>query len=351
MLSGGTFRLGELFESANGNFDLQKTHINGKGDYVITAGLANNGIMGKTDIDARVFDKNTITIDMFGAVFYRNFQYKMVTHARVFSLKAKFEITEKQGLFLANSFHFLSKKFGYDNMCSWTKIKDTNIQLPSKNNTPDFDFMDAFIAELQQANKQKLKSYLAQNGLLDCTLTDKERLALETYNNVEWGMFKLGDLFDVKTPKKRFDANKVTVLDKGGYPYVVRVSSNNGCKGFIDEDKNYLNEGNTISFGQDTATIYYQKDPYFTGDKIKVLKAKDNRFSHKNAQFFISAMSKTFSSFSWGSTSFSVNILEKQKLNLPMTKNNQIDFDFMDTLISAVHKLMVKNVVRYVEKV
>ena len=115
--------LEELFESSNGNFDIKKEHINGLGEYVITAGLSENGVLGKTDIQAKIFDANTITVDMFGNAFYRNFRYKMVTHARVFSLKPKFEISPKQGLFFANTLHFLKYKFGYENMCSWAKIK------------------------------------------------------------------------------------------------------------------------------------------------------------------------------------------------------------------------------------
>lgn len=63
---------------------------------------------------------------------------------------------------------------------------------------------------------------------------------------VEWGEFQIGDLFEIKSYAKRFDANKVTLLEKGKYPYVVRMSSNNGQKGYIDEDEKYLNPGNTI---------------------------------------------------------------------------------------------------------
>ncbi|MBW8523607.1 restriction endonuclease subunit S [Chryseobacterium chendengshani] len=129
--------MNKLFISSSGNFDIQKTHINGKGNYVITAGLTNNGVLGKTDVIANIFDKSTITIDMFGLAFYRRFSYKMVTHARVFSLKTTFKITDNQGLFLANSFNFLKKKFGYQNMCTWPKIQDEKVQLPIKNNIID----------------------------------------------------------------------------------------------------------------------------------------------------------------------------------------------------------------------
>ena len=145
----------------------------------------------------------------------------------------------------------------------------------------------------------------------------------------------MGELFEVLTSKKRFDANKVQVFQDGKNPYVVRTSSNNGQRGFIVEDESYLNEGNTISFGQDTATMFYQEKPYFTGDKIKVLKAKNKKFNKNNAQFFISTMAKAFSAFSWGSSSFNVNIIENQKLTLP-TQNGKIDFAFMENFIAEL---------------
>ena len=142
-------------------------------------------------------------------------------------------------------------------------------------------------------------------------------------------------MFEVNSYKKRFDANKIEILDNGSFPYVVRMGSNNGQKGFINEDEKFLNEGNTISFGQDTATMFYQEKPYFTGDKIKILKSKDKRFNKKNAQFFILVMSKAFSSFSWGASSFNVKIIESQKIQLP-ANNGKIDFEFMESFIAEL---------------
>ena len=145
----------------------------------------------------------------------------------------------------------------------------------------------------------------------------------------------MGELFEVNTSQQRFDANKVEILENGKYPYVVRTSLNNGIKGYINEDKHFLNDGNTISFGQDTVTMFYQEKPYFTGDKIKILKSKDKRFNKKNAQFFILTMAKSFSSFSWGSSSFSVKIIENQKISLP-TLNGKINFQFMENFITEM---------------
>ena len=147
----GEFRIGDLFKSSNGDFDIQKKHINGKGDYVVSAGLTNNGIIGKSDVEASVFLRETITIDMFGNAFYRQFPYKMVTHARVFSLSPSFDITDRVGLYLACALHFLPNLFGYENMCSWEKIKDKKIPLPlTLSGEIDFDFMELFIRAVQK---------------------------------------------------------------------------------------------------------------------------------------------------------------------------------------------------------
>ena len=158
----------------------------------------------------------------------------------------------------------------------------------------------------------------------------------EKLRNVKWGEHKLGDIFSVLSYKKRFDTNKVCVLETGRYPYIVRMGADNGQKGYLNENIKYLNEGNTISFGQDTATVFYQEKPFFTGDKIKILKPRNTKFCKKNAQFFIAAMNLAFSSFSWGSTSFSIEIIKNVMLSLPTTFDGEVDYDFMNSLIAEV---------------
>ncbi len=352
----GEFKLGDLFEASNGDFDIQKRHINHKGEFVITAGLSNNGVLGQSDIKAKVFESHSITIDMFGCTFYRSFPYKMVTHARVFSLKPKFEINHKIGLFLSTLFFDYPKKFGYENMCSWAKIKNDKVILPLKPtaNTQtlkdiDFNFMEKFIAELEQCRLAELEAYLKATGLSNTTLSSDEENALNLIG-LMWQSFKLGDLFEVLPYKKRFDANKVNIYaskTKDTYPYVVRTSLNNGIRGYLKENTNFLNAGNTISFGQDTATMFYQEKPYFTGDKIKILRCKNPNFNKINALFFITSLTKAFRNFSWGSASFSVSIIENQNISLPTNQHGEIDFPFMHTLINALMKQTIQGVAEY----
>ena len=161
--------MSDLFESSNGDTDLQKSHINGVGYDVISSGRDNNGVIGKTDIKAKIFNADTITIDMFGNCFYRDEQYKIVTHARVFSLSPLFEgLNNLNGQYIISLFKYLPSVYNYSNMCSWKKIKDDTLSLPiqtDKNNNPlidpkhkyhpdgyipDWDFMEKYIKAIEK---------------------------------------------------------------------------------------------------------------------------------------------------------------------------------------------------------
>ncbi|WQX24808.1 restriction endonuclease subunit S [Helicobacter pylori] len=367
----GEFRLGDLFEASNGDFDIQKRHINHKGEFVITAGLSNNGVLGQSDIKAKVFESHTITIDMFGCAFYRSFPYKMVTHARVFSLKPKFEINHKIGLFLSTLFFDYPKKFGYENMCSWAKIKNDKVILPLKPTANaqsldgiDFDFMEKFIAELEQCRLAELQAYLKATGLENTTLSSDEQNALNVFNNsiggntpcgLTWQSFRLGDLFEVLSSKKIYHANTIKIHDtqiEGSYPYVVRAATNNGIKGFIIDDPTFTNEKNTLSFAQDTFTVFYQKQPYFTGNKVKILKPKFAFKSPKILHFISAILQFILKPLTWGLGSTTESIAEF-KISLPLkpTAKTQsledIDFHFMHTLINALMKQTIQGVAQY----
>ena len=345
----GEFRLGDLFEiegtkSLDSNaIDFVETGIN-----FIGRTFENNGIQGK--ILKRNFEPNepfTITATVIGNYKYVKYQkepyYCSQNINKLTPKKIICKWTEKIAyFFVANIQSFVSLYNGQQGGYKLETINNHRIQLPiTSTGEIDFAFMEKFISELN--------AYLEVTGLKDYTLTPEEENALKDFEKMEWGEFEIGDLFDFLTSKKRFDANKVKILENGNYPYIVRTSLNNGTKGYLNENEEYLNSGNTISFGQDTATIFYQKEPYFTGDKIKIVKAKDDLFNAKNALYFLTSMNKSFQVYSWGSSSFNVDILSKEKMFLPL-QNNSLNYPFMETFISAIQKLVIKDVVLYADK-
>lgn len=188
------FELQDLFDSINGNVDIKKEDINGKGAIVVTAGTANNGILGKTDIEASIVPSNTITVDMFGNCTYRDSSYKMVTHARVFALIPKYAMFNEQiGLFIVTVLEKMIQQYSFDNMCSWNKIKAQKISLPSTEiNEPDWNYMQERIAELEQERIAELEHYLIATGLNDYELTEEDKQILATKLTDGGGITKLG---------------------------------------------------------------------------------------------------------------------------------------------------------------
>lgn len=168
--------------------------------------------------------------------------------------------------------------------------------------------------------------------------------------------FMLSDVFTIYSPKVRFNANTV---DFGGkYPYVARGSSSNGIRGYITENEAYLNPAKSLSFGQDTATVFYQPKAYFTGDKIKIMILKHHELNEKLALYFITAIKKAFSGFSWGQSSFNENIIKKTTITIPVIVSsnpnynytvNDIDWQYMEERITELEQECITELDAYLK--
>ncbi|MBH0228014.1 restriction endonuclease subunit S [Helicobacter pylori] len=165
-------------------------------------------------------------------------------------------------------------------------------------------------------------------------------------NAIKWGEFRLGDLFEVLSSKKIYHANTIKIHDtqiESSYPYVVRATTNNGIKGFIIDDPTFTNEKNTLSFAQDTFTVFYQKQPYFTGNKVKILKPKFAFKSPKILHFISAILQFILKPLTWGLGSTTESIAEF-KFSLPLKPTaktqtlNDIDFTFMEKFIAELEQ-------------
>ena len=283
---------------------------------------------------------------MFGFAFYRQFKYKIVTHARVFSLKPKFMISQKQGLFLVNSFHFLNKEFGYENMCSWTKIKSKRIKLPTKNKKIDFDFMETFITKLEEERISQLDVYLEASGLKDYSLTDEEQQVLDDLKNekIEFLEFTFKNIFN-----KIVQGRRLTKDDQisGNIPFVMSGTTNTGVVNYISNP--------VASFPKNSITIdifgntFYRNYSFGAGDDTGVYWSDTENYSKEVMLFMSTAMGKSlFKQFDFGKklrSSQSLNF----KMKLPIY-DNKPDYKTMETLILAIKKQVIKDVVLYTDK-
>lgn len=358
------FRLDELFgKPIRGTRLVKEQRVTGNIP-LITAGFNNQGVAEFISNEEQTTFDGGLTIDMFGNCFYRDYAFKADDNILVFDSK---DISKEAKLFIVTSINKVTKGlYSYGNQYRMKEFSDTIIKLPVKSSEEiDWEYMQERITELEQERITELEQYLIATGLNDYELTDEDKEILATkltgggvlQNSIsgngclkEARMFRVGDLFEVKTPVKKFNANAVEITDRIGHPYVVRSSANNGIRGYIDEDEAYLNEGNTFSFGQDTATIFWQEKPYFTGDKIKVLKPIFECNS-EIASYVMNGITKAFSHFSWGTQSFKVSVIEDGEFLLPVTCDGTPDWTYMEKYIHAIEKVVIKDVVDYKDSI
>ena len=357
------FKVGELFDGTSGDTDIKKKHLDGDGYPVITAGVANLGVAGYSSVTAKILPANTLTIDMFGNCYFRPFEYKMVTHARVFSLSLKNgQLTPETGLFICTMFKQLSLKYSYGNMCSYSKIKTESIQLPVKPGTDavaysqddiDWDYMESYIHDLEQSYIQELDAYLKETGLDDYHLTDADHALLD--REPVFRAFGVGELFDCQTTKN-YNPNTVQLPD-GNTPYVTRSAFNNGITGYLgDEPGVFMNKGNCITIGAEGGVAFYQPDDFIAG--IKVYTLRHERMTCEIGMYLCGALNVHSHIYSYTNA----RILDKIKaefIQLPVKPGtddiaytqDDIDWDYMEAYSRVMEKQVIADVVDYKNEV
>ncbi|PRJ53946.1 restriction endonuclease subunit S [Haemophilus influenzae] len=362
MSSGGFFKdvlIEDVLEWQKNIFELNPLHLNkltveGNNKFPFYGqSVMNNGIISYECLQERVLNnknsKPTILIhsNNQNLVYLETPFYLKDGHGATSVLQANC-LTKNSALYLISIISkVIKEKFNYDFKATKIALKNTKIFVPYINQEPAFSYMEDFITELQAERLQELQGYLQVTGLSNYTLTEEEQRAIEGLKStVEQEMFTMQDIFRITTSAKKFNAKDLSF--DGIYPYVVRTEKDNGIRGYITEDKKYLNPENTISFGQDTATMFYQKNAYFTGDKIKIFSLKNKILNRSIALYLITRMKKSFSVFSWGSM-FNEEVLNKTEIYLPIN-NGQIDYSKMELITSAVQKLVIADVVKYADR-
>lgn len=361
------FKVGDLFDGSTGDTDLKKEHLDSQGYPVVTAGVDNLGIAGYSSTNAKVLPANTLTVDMFGNCYFRPFEYKMVTHARVFSLSLKDgQLTPETGLYICTMFNWLRSKYNYSNMCSYKKIKAESIQLPVKLGTDevnyteddiDWAYMESYIHELEESYIQELDAYLKETGLDDYTLTDDEREVLE--REPVFKEFKVTTLFDIVNTKsiRQSDVREQLQSNDGSIPYITASDKNNAIAAYIECPQEWIDKGNCIFIGGKTTTVTYQSQDFCSNDSHNLalyLKNEQARTEHVQL-YLVSILKKAFANKYQWSNALSKTKIKAESIQLPVKQGTDdvdyteadIDWVYMDAYVRVMEKLVIADVVDY----
>ena len=336
--------LKELFSIKRGKRLTVEYRVKGERP-LVTAGFEKTGVAEYIgNENQETFPEDTITIDMFGNTFYRNYKYSADDNILV--LFNKKEMPSKAKIFIVNLINRqLHNKFSYGKQFRIGGFEQTKIQLPIKNGKIDFDFMESFIAELEAERIKKLEDYLVANGLKDYTLTAEEKQVLKDFEKQKFGEFNVIDVFDVKNTKSILSRD--IIENSGDTPYLCASTENNAISSYISYDEKYLDKGNCVFIGGKTFVVTYQEKDFYSNDSHNLALYFKNKITKLNQLYLATCINKSLGhKYSWGN-SISKAKIQSDKVSLPI-KDNQPDYELMDTLISAIQKLVIKDVVLYV---
>lgn len=293
---------------------------------------------------------------MFGAAFYRQFNYKLVTHARVFSLSPKFEMTQRQGLFFANAMTYLKSKFGFENMCSWEKIKEDTILLPkTEDNKIDFEFIENFVRELERARLRELEAYLVATGLNNYELTAIDHSTLDNFKHLQWKEFRIGDLFErISTQKLPYKAKELSKQPTVDYPLPCLTSSfmNQGLNYYIPrKGATILSNVISIPSNSDVYRAYYQSRDFTVLSDAYAIQWKDEsvKLTGKQYLFMVACINKVtdLPIYSYKNKLGGWNVVKDKYITLPTKDGTHPDLAIMEQLSSTLQKIVIADVAKY----
>ncbi|WRF63529.1 restriction endonuclease subunit S [Helicobacter pylori] len=377
----GEFKLGDLFEKIiikplpyqTAQLPKEKTPTHELP--ALTAGILNQGLNNFVPKENATILKNVISISAnganTGATFYQPHEFCVLQDAYAIEFIGDKKLNDKEYLFFVCAISkviYNNSKYEWTNKAGWNKVKNELISLPLKPTANaqtldgiDFDFMEKFIAELEQCRLAELQAYLKATGLSNTTLSNDEENALNVFNNsgntpcgLMWQSFRLGDLFEIE---KTLSFNKDALTQGQDCDYITRTSQNQGVlqtTGFVNAEN--LNPPFTWSLGLLQMDFFYRKKSWYAGQFMRKITPKteiENKIDLHIAHYFTTLLNALKRPL----LSVLVRDIDKtfreQKIQLPLkpTANtqtlNDIDFHFMRTFINALMKQTIHGVAEY----
>lgn len=310
----------------------------------VMAGTTNTGVVNYISNPVAFFPKNSITIDIFGNTFYRDYAFGAGDDTGVY-WNDKIAYSPNAMLFFAVAMHkSLIGKYSYGKKLRSSQSKNFSMNLPiTDTGSIDFSFMESYIAELEAERIAELSAYLTVSGLDNYELSKEEEKALEAYSTYNWETFNLKALYGKSTRGKRLKSEDRI---PGPLPFVTAGEAEEGVSAFIGNDVEVFEKNTTTidMFG----SAKYRNYRYGGDDHVAIVHTE--KVPMKAAIFVTTACHKAAHTgkFDYGHN-FYAKDADALDIMLPM-KDGIPDYRAMELLISAIQKIVIKDVVRFADR-
>ena len=165
--------------------------------------------------------------------------------------------------------------------------------------------------------------------------------------DVEWGEFKVKDIFEV-TNSKPYHKNNLKITKKG-IPYITRTSFNNGLEEIVENINVHKNPKNTISLGAENADFFYQSVEYITGNKMYII--QNDNISKNVGIFLVQSFRNSIKDCGFGYGKGLTGTRFKERIvMLPMDSQGQPNWQFMEDYIKQEQKQQAQKIIDYYER-
>ncbi len=278
------------------------------GTQLISSKGTSQGIFGYFDITPKY--KNVISVPSTGTIchaFYQEKECCIDDNCLVLIPKKKF--TTEEMIYFTLLIRKNKYKYMYGRQVTPKRLGNTKIlKFPEwLKDTPKFNY-------------SKIK-----NSVIN------EKINL---SDVEWNYFRYSDVFDIE----RGFYNKRPEIS-GKLNFVSASRENNGVTDKISEKVvTKIYEGNCINVvnnGESTSYAFYQKDHFTCSHDVNLLRLKDFELNVFIAMFLIILIKKEKFRFNYG-RKWRYERMGKTKIKLPVNKEKEPDWDFMENYIKSL---------------
>lgn len=231
----------------------------------------------------------------------------------------------------------LSKFSWGGNGATLKRLNNSRIMLPiNENDEPDWEYMECEGKNLYSNQIFKLRNYL-ENKIKTLSIPKE----VEELTNKKWLPFEIEEVSTILSGKDIYARERV----EGNLPYITSGASNNGIGYFVGND-NSSKSKDIISVNRNGAVGYAFYHPYealFGNDTRRVIPNYKNKYSSLFLSHMITMQKEKYG---YGLKMGSAR-LKRQKIMLPVDKENQPDWKFMENYMKQVEFNQLTKLINY----
>ena len=331
--------LSDIANIGSGRDIYEAERVDGDTPY-ITSGTSDNGIgffVGNTN---DTLTSDVIVLNRNGAVgnaFYHPYKALVSNDCRTVELNE--DVTADCKLFVARAITEQRGCFSYSRKLGTARAKKMRVMLPvDAEGNPDWDYMSSYVEEMRQSLLERYKTYVNER------IFELEYRDILSLDRVEWSVFHIGELFDVKRPTARSKDD----YEDGNVPFVASGAANNGVmKCCAPKGCEKLDAGGCITVSPVDGSSFYQPMDFLGrgGAGSSILMLYNMNVSEWSGQFIARMVQQTCSKYTYGHMG-NIDSIKREVIQLPATSDGKPDYAYME---QYVKNTMLKKYQQYLD--